>query len=89
MKKPADKMSLRYFLGVCSSIRENAHNQFMASTALQIPQRPKSATYPTPPPPFSPHAYENNEVTSIMTKNAHENKQLTSRSLPGICVDSG
>jgi len=88
MKKPADKMRLRYFLGVCSPIRENAHNQFMASTALQTPQRPKSAIYPTPP-PFSPHKYENNDVTSIMTKSACQNKQLTSRSLPGICVDSG
>jgi hypothetical protein len=39
--------------------------------------------YPSPP-HFSPHAYENNEVTSIMTRSASENKQLTSQILSEI-----
>jgi hypothetical protein len=38
----------------------------MASTAPQIPQLPQTAIYPTPP-PLSCHAFENNDVTSIMT----------------------
>jgi len=60
----------------------------MASTALEILQRTKAAIYPTPP-PFSTHAYENNDFTSMMTKNACQNKQLTSRSLTGIRARSG
>jgi len=39
--------------------------------------------YPTPP-PYSCHAYENNDVTSIMPRNTCENKQLTSQSLTEI-----
>src|SRR5471030_615587 len=91
--QPILKNSLHYFSEVCSPIRGNAHNHFMLFKTPQIPQfphlpqlvpdepgpyRPQLAMiYPTPP-PFSSHAYENNEVTSIMTGNASENKQLTS-----------
>src|ERR1035438_3146446 len=73
------------FVTHCSLIRGNAHNQFMASTTLPIPQFPQSPCHrhrftPTPP-PLSPPAFENNDVTSIMTRNTCENKQLTS---PGL-----
>ena len=54
---------------------------------LQIPPFPQSNSpqtatiYPTPP-PFSSHAYENNEVTSKKPKNAFQNKQLTPAEIP-------
>ena len=60
----------------------------MASTALEILQRTKAAIYPTPP-PFSTHAYENNDFTSMMTKNACQNKEPMSRSRTEIRVGSG
>jgi hypothetical protein len=43
----------------------------------------RTAIYPTPP-PFSSHAFEKNDVTSIMTRNACQNKQLASPSPSGI-----
>jgi hypothetical protein len=39
--------------------------------------------YPTPP-PFLPHAYENNRVTSIKPKMTPKNKRLTARNLSEI-----
>jgi hypothetical protein len=77
-----DALVDRYLSEVCSPIPGIVHNQFMASTSPQIPQRPKEANYPTPP-PFLPHAFENKQVTSKKPQMTYRNKQLTSRSLPG------
>jgi len=38
MKNPADKTNLKYLPGVCRLIRENAHNQIMTATKLEIAQ---------------------------------------------------
>jgi hypothetical protein len=86
-------MSVRFLPGVCSLIRENAHNQFMASTTLEILPFPLSSPsqtatiYPqnTPPlPPFPPTPMKIKRVTSIKRKTTCENKRLTSRSLSKI-----
>ena len=96
MKKPADKMSLRYLPEVCRSIREKAHNRFMASRASEfspvqdvryVPGLYPPAAPPTPP-PFLPHAYQNNQVTSKKPKVTCKNKQLASRILSAVRVDS-
>ena len=63
----------------------------MVTTTLEIPQFPLSnlmTIYPTPP-PFSSHAFENNDVTSIMTRNACQNKELTSQTLSEIGYSCG
>ena len=89
MKKPADKTNPQYLPGVCRLIRGNAHNRLngllsttnTANTAAPAERCP--ASLPTPS-PLSCHTYENNDVTSIMTQNACQNKQLRFRSLSEI-----
>jgi hypothetical protein len=90
MKKPADKTDPRYLSGVCNPIREEGDNRLIGlhgttnTAATSNGERPGTATiYPTPP-PLSPHAYENKDVTSITTRNTRENKEHTSRSLAEI-----
>jgi hypothetical protein len=68
--------SLQSFPGVCSPIRGNAHNQLHGLQSTTNSAAPTDGDLPHPS-PLSCHAFENNEVTSIMTKNACENKQLT------------
>jgi hypothetical protein len=89
MKKPADKMSLKFLPGVCSLIRGNAHNRFMAFRTPEISPvqsvrdvpGPYRCCIPHPLPPFFSYEHENNIVTSKKRKTTCQNKQLMSRSL--------
>jgi hypothetical protein len=86
MKKPADKTNLRYLPGVCSPIREKGDNQLNGLHRTTKYRNAKCRSAPDGddlphPSPFSPHAFENNEVMSIMTRNGCENRRLTTLNL--------
>jgi hypothetical protein len=83
VKKPADKTNLRILSGVCTLIRKKGDNQISGFHRTRDSAAHKGGDLPTPA-PFSAHAYENNDVTSIMTMNACQNKQHTSRGLTEI-----
>jgi hypothetical protein len=90
MKKPADKMSLKFLPGVCSLIRGNAHNRFMAFrtpeiSPVQSVRNLRGPNSQTPIYPTTPHFPPMHLKTIMLRRKKPKRPAKTKNLSPGAC----